>query len=280
MDLQFKFAGGILCLITLISSLTSGAEVALQPRNAEVDFSKMPECSSAICASVLGALLDCGQEIMTDCFCGKPNPLACAWSVNWDCWNRTEDWYDTQCPKKPPVDLSGIPSCARSCFDKANICPEPTSNCVCSQPKPDCKSSTTTCTPTEVGKYDDWYEKSCKYKLTATSTRDSSPSATGPSTNSTSAASASPRSGGGGGGGGLSKGAIAGVALGAVMGTFALGVSLYFCWKRREPGLGCAAAESPGPHELEDSSNPKIRPDLFSGLVQPIPLVEAPGDHR
>jgi len=48
-DLQFKLAGGILCLVVLISSFTSGAGGVLQLRDAEVDFSKMPECSSELC---------------------------------------------------------------------------------------------------------------------------------------------------------------------------------------------------------------------------------------
>jgi len=48
-DLQFKLAGGILCLVVLISSFTSGVGGVLQPRDAEVDFSGMPECSSKIC---------------------------------------------------------------------------------------------------------------------------------------------------------------------------------------------------------------------------------------
>jgi len=52
MDLQFKLAG-ILCLVVLISSLTSGAGGAPQlgevDVEVEVDFSKMPECSSKLC---------------------------------------------------------------------------------------------------------------------------------------------------------------------------------------------------------------------------------------
>ncbi|CUS13042.1 unnamed protein product [Tuber aestivum] len=277
MDLQFKFAGGILCLISLISSLTSGARVALQPRDAEVDFSNMPVCSKAICTPILSSLLDCGQNIMTDCFCGKPNPLACAWSVNWDCWNRTEDWYDTQCPGKPLVNLSSVPSCARSCFDRANVCLEQTSNCVCSQPRPGCNSSTTTCNSMEMDMYNAWYTRSCEYGQIAPSTSVSNPSAARP-TSSTSGGSTSPPSIGGGGRGGLSTGAIAGAVLGAVAGTFALGVFLYLFLKKKDPDLGYPATA--GPHELGDSPNPKIRPDLVPGVVQPIPLVEAPGDYR
>jgi len=113
MDLQFKLAGGILCLIVLISSLTSGAGGAPQlgevDAEVEVDFSKMPECSSKLCVQYAPSLpsfswftryycafdlapddlmklnrlfrpmLGCGTRIMTDCFCGKPNPLVCAW---------------------------------------------------------------------------------------------------------------------------------------------------------------------------------------------------------
>ncbi|KAG0130897.1 hypothetical protein HOY82DRAFT_358011 [Tuber indicum] len=275
MDPQFKFAGGILCLITLMSSLTSGAGGALRLRDGDLDFSKMPECSSKICAPILGSLLDCGQRIMVDCFCRRPNPLICAWTVNWDCWNRTEDWYDTQCPGKPLVDLTAIPGCARSCFDNANVCLEMTSNCVCSQPRPDCNSITTTCNSTEVSFYDAWYAKSCKYNLTAMTTSVSSPSTTASSTSSTSASTR-----GGGGGGGLSKGAIAGVTIGAVTGALALGVFLCFFRKRKDPGPACDAAKSQGVHEMEGSSDPKLRPGLILSVVQSAPIVEAPGDYR
>lgn len=273
MELEFKFAGSILCLVGLISSLTSGAGVELQPRDANVDFSQMPECSSKICTSILGALLDCGGGITTDCFCRRPNPLVCAWTVSWDCWNRTEDWYDSQCPGKPLVDLTGIPECARSCFNKANLCKKMTSNCVCSQPKPDCSFSTTTCKSPDVSLYDAWYTKSCKYNLTAST----SPSATGPSLNSASGTSTSPGSTGNCGRKGLSTGAIAGVAIGAAAGGLALGLLLYYCWGPRAPSSDGAAAAPPGPHKIEDSSYIETRPGFAPSMVPPTPLVEAPG---
>ncbi|KAG0639458.1 hypothetical protein HOY80DRAFT_921508 [Tuber brumale] len=274
MDIQFKFAGGILCLISIMSLLTSGAGGALRLRDGALDFSKMPECSSKICAPVLGSLMDCGQRIMVDCFCRKPNPLICAWTVNWDCWNRTEDWYDTQCPGKPLVDLTNIPGCARSCFDKANVCLEMTSNCICSQPRPDCNSMTTTCNSTEVSLYDAWYTKSCKYNSTAMTTSVSKPSTTASSVSSIFAST------GGGGGGGLSKGVIAGVTIGAVTGALALGVFLCFFWKRKDTGPGCGSVASSGVLEMEGFPDPKVRPELVLSVVQSAPLVEAPGDYR
>ncbi|PUU82459.1 hypothetical protein B9Z19DRAFT_1157231 [Tuber borchii] len=275
-DPQLRLAGGILCLICLISPLTSVAGGALQPRAAEVDFSKMPECSSKICTPILGSLLSCGQSITLDCFCGKPNPLICAWTVNWDCWNRTEDWYDSQCPGKPLVDLTGIPECARSCFDKANVCKVMTSNCVCSQPKPDCSFSTTTCKAADVSLYDAWYTKSCKYNLTTMTTGVSNPSATASSTNSTSVGSTSPASGGGGGRG-LSKGAIAGVAIGVITGALVLGFFLCSGRKQKDPDQGFAAEAPPSLHEMDDSWNLKARHDLSADAAQSVPLVEAPG---
>lgn len=78
----------------------------LQPRDTDVDFSGMPECSSKICIPyvsssllsplspspfklgrdelinlnrTLGSSLGCGSGVTLSCFCGKPNPLACAW---------------------------------------------------------------------------------------------------------------------------------------------------------------------------------------------------------
>jgi len=205
------------------------------------------------------------------------SPLLIHDRVNWDCWNRTEDWYDTQCPGKPLVELNDIPSCARSCFDKANVCMEQTSNCVCSQPKPDCSnSSTTTCKPTDVGLYDAWYTKSCKYNLTAT-TSVSNPSATASSKNSTSVGSTSPATTGGGGGRGLSKGATAGVAIGVIAGTLVLGLFLYSRRKQKDPDQDLAAEAPPSLHEMEDSWNLKTRPDLIQEAAQSVPLVEAPG---
>ncbi|PUU82457.1 hypothetical protein B9Z19DRAFT_1041022 [Tuber borchii] len=272
-DLEFKFAGSILCLVGLISSLTSGAGVALQPRDADVDFSKMPDCSSKICVSILGSLLDCGGEITLGCFCRRPNPLVCAWSVNWDCWNRTEDWYDSQCPGKPLVDLTGIPECARNCFNKANVCIEQTSNCVCSQPKPDCSFSTTTCKAADVSLYDAWYTKSCKYNLTATT----SPSTTGPSLNPTSSTSTSPTSTGSGGRKGLPKGAIAGVAIAAVAGALALGLLLYYCRGRGASSSDSAAVAPPDQYKIEDPSGLVARPGPVPSMVQSTPFFEAPG---
>ncbi|PUU77967.1 hypothetical protein B9Z19DRAFT_1049295 [Tuber borchii] len=285
MELQFKLAAGILCLISLISSLTSGAGVVLQPRDTDVDFSGMPECSSKICIPTLGSSLGCGSGVTLSCFCGKPNPLACAWVVNWDCWNRTEDWFDTQCPGKPLVDLTGIPSCARSCFDKSNVCMEFTSNCVCSQPRPDCSASTTTCNTSEVALYDAWYSKSCEYNLTEA--KDSNPSTT-KSLSSTASTSASTSTSSptitttsNSSSGGLSKGAVVGVAIGAFGGTIALGALLYFLFfgkpKNSEPEYRAAPL---GTAEMEDSSHPKIRSELMSNEVHSVPPVEAPGDYK
>ncbi|PUU82456.1 hypothetical protein B9Z19DRAFT_417448 [Tuber borchii] len=269
MELEFKFAGTILCLVGLISSLTSGAGIMLQPRNADVDFSQMPDCSSKICVPALDSLLDCGGKITTDCFCRRPNPLVCAWTVSWDCWNRTEAWYDSQCPGKPLVDLTGIPECARSCFNKKNLCKVMTSNCVCSQPKPDCSFSTTACKSADVSSYDAWYTKSCKYNLTTTT----SPSTTGLSSNSASDTTTSPASTSKG----LSTGAVAGVAIGAAAGGLALGLLLYYCWGPRAPSSDGAAAAPPGPHKIEDSSYPETSPGFTPSMVQQTPLVEAPG---
>jgi len=223
---------------------------------------------------------NCSSRISTISF--HPSPLLMVDSVNWDCWNRTEDWYDTQCPGKPHVDLGDIPGCARSCFGKANVCKEMTSNYVCSQPRPNCNSTTTTCKSTEVGWYDAWYTRSCKYNPTTTTTSVSNPSTTASSTNSTSVGSTSPVStGGGGGGGGLSKGAITGVAVGAVTGTLALGIFLCSCWKQKDSaGRDCGAEAPPGLQEMEDSSNAKATPGRIPGVVQSAPLVEAPGDPR
>jgi len=186
-------------------------------------------------------------------------------SVSWDCWNRTEDWYDSQCPGKPLVDLTDIPECARSCFYKANVCKKMTTNCVCSQPKPDCSFSTTTCKSDDVSLYDAWYNKSCKYNLTATTT------------SSTSDTSISPSPIGNRSRKGLSTGAIAGVAIGAAAGGLALGLLLYYCLGPRAPSSDGAAAAPPGPHKIEDSPYPETRPGFTPSMVQPTPLVEAPG---
>ncbi|KAG0129201.1 hypothetical protein HOY82DRAFT_488432, partial [Tuber indicum] len=242
MDPQFKLAVGILCFIGLISSLASGSEA-----DVEINFDSMPRCSWEACAPVIH-LLECGQGITIDCFCRKPSPLKCAWKESKDCWKRTEDWYDTQCPRKPHINLSEIPGCARGCFDKANVCLKQTYNCVCSQHKPDCSNSTTSkCISDEVGLYDAWYKKTCKSLLpewppsvsnsppTVSPTR----SASGVFTSSTSAPSSR----------GLSKGAISGVAIGSVAGALALGTFLFFLWKRKSHGSSR--------HEMEDYSNPK-----------------------
>ena len=185
--------------------------------------------------------------------------------VSWDCWNRTEDWYDSQCPGKPLVDLTGIPECARNCFNKANVCKKLTTNCVCSQPKPDCSFSTTTCKSADVSLYDAWYTKSCKYNLTA-ATSVSNPSATASSTNST----------GGGGGGGLSKGAIAGVAIAAVAGALALGLLLYYCRGRGASSSDFTATVPPDQLKVEDSSGLVARPGLAPSMVQSTPPFQTP----
>ncbi|KAG0641811.1 hypothetical protein HOY80DRAFT_1110836 [Tuber brumale] len=270
-DPQFKLAAGILCFIALISPLSSGARGRLERRDTNVNFTSMPQCSWLVCSPLLSSLLDCGQgaQITVDCFCKKTNPLICAWTVNWDCWNRTEDWYDTQCPGKPPVNLSEIPSCARSCFDGANVCMEQTHNCVCSQPRPDCNSATTTCASDEVGLYDAWYKKTCKSNLTelsmSVSTLLPTRAPTGAPTGSSSGAPITPtlvpkES--------LSKGATAGIAVGAIAGTFALGAFMFFVWKRKD--------HSPSGNGMVYYPDQKVRPDLTPSVVPPVPLVEAP----
>lgn len=260
-------------MVVLISSFTSGAGGVLQLRDAEVDFYQMPTCSSATCVRILNSLLGCGTRIRTDCFCRKPNPLVCAWSVDWSCWNRTEDWYNTQCPGKPLVDLTDIPECALSCFSKKNVCKKLTTNCVCSQPKPDCNTATTTCKSADLDLYNAWYTKSCEYNLTAVGTGAMSHFTTETSTSTLSASTGScgPK--------GLSTGAIAGVAIGAAAGGLALGALLWYCCRSRSPGSD-GAAIALGQHEIEDYSYPKIRPDLIPSMVQSTPLVEAPGDSR
>ncbi|RPB03945.1 hypothetical protein L873DRAFT_1833339 [Choiromyces venosus 120613-1] len=238
MDFQFKWAGGILCLMSLISSLTSGAGVKLRPRNADVDFSKMPECASRICTLILGALLHYGQRITTDCFCGRPNPLVCAWST-------------TQCPGKPLVDISGIPSCARNCFNGANICPTLTSNCICSQKRPDCNSVTTTCDSNEVGVYDAWYIRSCSTRIrpptgtpSTTGLSPTTPDSTGPS-------SAAPTN------------------------------NVTFLLLRRKRENADAAASSGHGTGIWGFWNTKAKTEVAPIVVQPTPLVEAPsGDNR
>ncbi|KAG0129199.1 hypothetical protein HOY82DRAFT_564700 [Tuber indicum] len=264
-DPQFRLATGILCFIALISPLSSGAGGRFQRRDANVNFTSMPQCSWTVCSPLLSSLLDCGQGITVDCFCRRPNPLICAWTVNWDCWNRTEDWYDTQCPGRPPVNLSEIPSCARSCFDKGNVCMEQTYNCVCSQPRPDCNSATTTCGSDEVGLYDAWYRNTCKSNLTALPTSASNPHPTGPSTSSAAGTPTPPppfpdES--------LSKGATAGIAVGVIAGTFALGVFLFIIWKWK--------FQKPGGNGVVHNPDPKARSYPTPSMAQPVPLVEAP----
>jgi len=75
----------------------------------------------------------------------------------------------------------------------------------------------------------------------------------------------------------LSKGAVASVTIGAVTGALALGIFLCSCWKREDSGQDCGAAAPPYPHEMEDSSNPRARPGLIPGVVQPAPLPRPPG---
>ncbi|CUS11662.1 unnamed protein product [Tuber aestivum] len=280
-ELEFKFAAGILCLTSLISSLTSGAGVVLQPRDVEVDFSGMPECMSKVCIPILGSSLGCGPTILVDCFCGKPNPLLCGWVTDWECWNRTEDWYDTQCPGKPLVDLTGIPSCVRSCFDKTNVCIESTSNCICSQPKPDCTASKTDCNSSEVAVYDAWYSKSCEYNQTTLTLPNPSSTKVPPSSTTVSTTSTSPpaSSSASGGGGGLSKGGVAGVAIGAFIGTVALGTLLYlFLFRRPKNPVQDYSTAQPAPVEIEGSSHPKVRYELMSGDAHLVPPAKAPVD--
>ena len=107
MDLEFKFAGGILGLVGLMS-LISGVGGVCQSR--EVNFIKVPKCSSKLCVPyapsllfipllftrsywafklgpdkltklnrLFGSFLGCEAGMMTYCFCREPNPLACAW---------------------------------------------------------------------------------------------------------------------------------------------------------------------------------------------------------
>jgi len=227
-------------------------------------------------------------------FCAPHEFLACFFlsffpsrligdSVNWDCWNRTEDWYDTQCPGKPLIDLTGIPTCASSCFNQSNVCMKFTSNCVCSQPRPDCTASTTTCNSSAVAVYDAWYSKSCEYNLTDKSVSNPSTTTTPSSTTSTSTSTSTVTTAGnsgGGNGGSLSKGAVVGVAIGAFAGTIGLGALLYFIFFRKpENSVHDYSAAPSGPAEMEDSSRPKVRSELMSDGVHPAPLVEAPGDN-
>lgn len=252
----------------------------LQPRDVNVDFSGMPECSSKVCIPKLGSSLGCGSGVTAGCFCGKPNPLYCAWTVDWACWNRTEDWYDTQCPGKPLVDLTGIPSCARNCFNGSNICMEFTSNCVCSQPRPDCTVLTTTCDTSGVAEYDAWYSKSCEYNLTDPNPPNPSTTTPPPSTTTTptpppadTTPSGSNRS--------LSKGAIAGVAIGAFAGTITLGALLYFFFFRKPESSGQDYSTGPpAAVEMEDSSHPKVGSHLMSDGVHSVPPVEVSGDYK
>jgi len=194
-------------------------------------------------------------------------------SVDWSCWNRTEDWYNTQCPGKPLVDLTDIPECARGCFDKKNVCKKLTTNCVCSQPRPDCNTATTTCKSEELDLYNAWYTKSCEYNLTAVGTGGAvslSTTETSSSTVHASTGSCGPK--------GLSTGAIAGVAIGAAAGGLALGALLWHCCRARVPASDGAATAPLAQHEIGDYSYPKISPDMIPSMVQSGPLVEAPGD--
>ena len=197
-------------------------------------------------------------------------------SVDWDCWNRTEDWYNRQCPGKPLVDLTDIPECARSCFNEKNVCVEMTSNCLCSQPRPNCNSTTTRCGSTELGLYEAWYTKSCEYNLTANTTSVISPSTTEPSTYTPPDSTST----GGGVHKRLSNGAIAGVAISAATGVLALCAFMRYCCGSGTPKPNSAAATPPGLHEIGDPSNQRVRPDLIPNTVQSAPLVEVPGDSR
>jgi len=195
-------------------------------------------------------------------------------SVDWDCWNRTEDWYDTQCPGKPLVDITGIPSCARGCFNGSNVCYEFTSNCVCSGRKPDCTILTTTCDTSGVAEYDAWYSKSCEYNRTVTSSITSTTTPL-PSTTTTPTSSSAVTTPSGSSNRDLSKGAIAGVAIGAFAGTITLGALLYFFFFRQPENSG-QDYSTPALAEMEDSSRPKV--ELMADMVHSVPPVEAPGE--
>jgi len=140
-----------------------------------------------------------------------------------------ENWYDTQCPGKPLVDLTDILEYTRNCFNMRDVYKEMPSNYVYSQPRHNYISSTTTCKSTEVGLYDAWYTKSCKYNQMGTPTNPSNLSITSPSTPAT---STPPAFAGSGSSKGLSKRAIAGMTIGAVVGVLVLGFLLYCCWGR------------------------------------------------
>jgi len=189
-------------------------------------------------------------------------------SVNWDCWNRTEDWYDTQCPGKPLVDLTEIPECARDCFNIENICEKMTSNCICSQLKHNCDSTTTRCKSTDLGLLEAWYAKSCEYNLTGMATSVTPSTCTPPASTESSVSKC------------LSKGAIGGVAIGAAAGALVLGGLLCYFWGSGVPGSNGATPVPPGRYEMGVYSNPKVRTDLTPGMVQSGPPFYAPGGTR
>lgn len=83
--------------------------------------------------------------------------------MDYVCWNNTERWYATQCPSAKPIDESGVPSCARRCFEDPheNYCLEYTRNCICSQGKPPCSGEASSCNGTELGIYDSWFAGEC-----------------------------------------------------------------------------------------------------------------------
>jgi len=160
---------------------------------------------------------------------------------------------------------------AVSCFYKANVCKKMISNCVCSQPKPDCSFSTTTCKSIGVNLYDAWYKMFCEHNLRTMATSAPSLSATGPSM---------PTSTGSPGRKGLSKGAIAGVGIGAVARALALGLFQYYCLGPRAPSSDGAATAPPDRHEMEGSSNPNAGPDLIQSIMPSMSLIEVLGDSR
>ena len=195
----------------------------------------------------------------------SPSHLLMHGSVDWDCWRRTEDWYDTQCPGKPYVDLTGIPECARSCFSKENVCKKLTTNCVCSQPKPDCYSTTTGCKSADLRLLEAWYTKSCEYNLTAMTTSFTPSTCTPPSSTESSVSKC------------LSKGAIGGVAICGAAGALVLGALLCYFWRPGAPGSNGAAALPPGRYGMGVYSKPKVRTGLAPDMVQSGPPFYAPG---
>jgi hypothetical protein len=107
------------------------------PPTPTVDFSSLPYCAQYSCFAATAIPLPCAAQNIScpddatkncvtyplDCFCGLNTPLACAWSCTWFKWFLTEDWFASPqaCPGVPPVDFSGLPSCAQSCVADASF---------------------------------------------------------------------------------------------------------------------------------------------------------------